>query len=379
MNEHMPAPAASAAQGGVPVQVAYVDRPGLARLALKNFVLNLLTFYVYRFWGKTAVRRHVWSSVHINGEPLEYTGTGRELFLGALIVFGLFILPATLLFLALTLMLGDTHPATIAAQFALILAAVLLYGFAIYRARRYRLSRTVWRGIRGALTGSAVTYGAKYFGALLLRWSTLGWSTPAMNLILTDQITNETRFGDQAFRFRGHTGPLYRRYAVCWFAVALLLIPAMVLVAVAVWFGFGDRLGGLAAGDDGAAGVGTVAAIFIAVLAAFAVYGIVNATIWTFYTAREMNVFAGYTTFGEARFRFDATPGSLIRLWLGNMAILIGSLGVLQPLVVQRTMRYFCDRLTVDGVVDFDAIGQSAARLDRRGEGLVEAFDLDAF
>ena len=50
-----------------------------------------------------------------------------------------------------------------------------------------------------------------------------------------------------------------------------------------------------------------------------------------------------------------------------------------QPYVVQRLMRYMCNRLSVDGTVDVASIQQSTAAIDKRGEGLVEAFDIDAF
>ena len=118
--------------------------------------------------------------------------------------------------------------------FQLAIGAVLvtLYGFAIYRARRYRLSRTVWRGIRGALPGSALTYSGKYFAALLLSPITLGWSTPAMNLVLAEHINNDMRFGNTPFSFSGRAGPLYARFAVCWFGtiVAYLLVAALAIV-----------------------------------------------------------------------------------------------------------------------------------------------------
>src|SRR4029079_17674211 len=78
---------------GNPISIEYIEKPGLGRIALVNFLLSLVTLTIYRFWAKTNVRRHIWSCVHINGEPLEYTGRGIELFLGFLIVFGLFILP----------------------------------------------------------------------------------------------------------------------------------------------------------------------------------------------------------------------------------------------------------------------------------------------
>ena len=61
---------------GNTIGIEYVPRPGLGRLAIVNFLLNLVTLTIYRFWAKTNVRKHIWSCVHINGQPLEYTGRG---------------------------------------------------------------------------------------------------------------------------------------------------------------------------------------------------------------------------------------------------------------------------------------------------------------
>jgi Bacterial protein of unknown function (DUF898) len=39
----------------------------------------LITLGIYRFWATTRVRRWFWSKVTIDGERLEYSGTGFEL------------------------------------------------------------------------------------------------------------------------------------------------------------------------------------------------------------------------------------------------------------------------------------------------------------
>ena len=49
----------------------YVPRKGLLKLTLVNALLMILTLTIYRFWAKTDVRRHIWSCVQFNGEPLE--------------------------------------------------------------------------------------------------------------------------------------------------------------------------------------------------------------------------------------------------------------------------------------------------------------------
>ncbi|MEE4237947.1 MAG: YjgN family protein [Anderseniella sp.] len=388
---HAPPPGSGAAFGppggsaGEPMRVEYVTQSGLGGIAITNFLLNLVTLWFYRFWAKTRVRRHVWSSVRVNGEPLEYTGTGKELFLGFLIIMGVIFLPLALIGVGLAAYLGPQSPALTLFQVVVSLVLVTLYGFAIYRARRYRLSRTVWRGIRGALTGSALAYSGKYFAALLLVPITLGWSRPAMNLLLAEQMYNDMRFGNQPFTFRGRAGPLYLQYAICWFLMAGIVFAIVIGGASLAFSGALEQYSGLLESlldteNRSAEATGLVVFTFIAgFIVLFLAYQIISSIIWALYTAREMNLFAQYTSFPGVRFNFNATGWSLVTLWLGNLAIIIFTLGIAQPFVEQRVMRYFCDRLSVDGLVDFSAIRQSQAQLDKRGEGLIDALDLDAF
>src|SRR5882672_6794997 len=75
-------------------RISWVHPPGgFAGLSFLNGLLRILTLGVYHFWGKTEVRQRIWSAVRIDGEPLEYRGTGGELFRGFLIVFFLILLP----------------------------------------------------------------------------------------------------------------------------------------------------------------------------------------------------------------------------------------------------------------------------------------------
>ncbi len=121
----------SLGNAGEHIRLEYVPRAGLGRLAIVNFLLNLVTLTIYRFWAKTNVRKHIWSCVHINGQPLEYTGRGLELFMGALIVFGLFVLPFVLIIAFISIALGPEHPALFAVYGLLYLLIFLLWGAAL--------------------------------------------------------------------------------------------------------------------------------------------------------------------------------------------------------------------------------------------------------
>ena len=55
------------------------------RLLIRGSVLLAVTLGIYRFWLTTDMRRFLWSNTGILGEPLEYTGTARELLIGFLL------------------------------------------------------------------------------------------------------------------------------------------------------------------------------------------------------------------------------------------------------------------------------------------------------
>ncbi|MGZ0189619.1 MAG: DUF898 family protein, partial [Alphaproteobacteria bacterium] len=62
-----------------PVRLAYLGQTGEAwRLAIKTTFLTVITLGIYRFWAKTRLRSYFWSRLTLNGEPLEYAGSGLE-------------------------------------------------------------------------------------------------------------------------------------------------------------------------------------------------------------------------------------------------------------------------------------------------------------
>ena len=295
---------------GETITVSYVPQPGLLWVAVSNAILNVITLTIYRFWGRTRVRRHVWSCVHINGEPLEYTGTGTKLFLGALIVFGVLGLPIALVYLVITLRFGPGHPALAGLNFMVFLLVALLWGMAVYRARRYRLSRTLWRGIRSTLAGSSMSYSLLYFGAQILRFVTLGWSTPAMDINLQERVFGDMRFGTMPFRFSGPAGPLYPRYAISWFIAIAVFVVAIVLIGAAIVTFFGTAITDFLRIFDQTSPqpptqetIWKLIAIVYAGVAVLIAAWLIQSLVWAFYSAREMNVFAAYTTIDQARFK----------------------------------------------------------------------------
>ncbi|MFB3149811.1 MAG: YjgN family protein [Alphaproteobacteria bacterium] len=344
----------------------------LAPIVIVNTLLTIITLSTYRFWAKTRVRQYLWDQTSLDGDRLEYTGTGKELFYGFLIVFALVLMPLSGASSALGLLLTEDHPLYSASYVALFVLVWFLIGVARYRARRYRLSRTQWRGIRAAQTGSSPLFGAKTLGFFALLPLTLGWTYPWQNMRLMSQMMNNTWFGDRRFTFEGPAGPLYKPFALAWLVQLGMLLGIFLLA----WSISGAHAAG---GEDGGVGVGIDLGPWAVVLILVPVLYILALPLtFAWYQARQMRYMASCTRYEDVRFSFDATGPSLIWLYFGNLLIMIVTLTFGVPFTQMRRFRYFCDRLTIHGEADFDAIRQSSEKRDRIGEGLADAFDMGA-
>ena len=311
---------------------AYVPRPGLLKITIINALLGIVTLSLYRFWAKTNVRRHIWSCIHINGEPLEYTGTGKELFLGALMVFVLFVLPIVILFAGLNFWLGPGNPALVGLQLMVYLLISLFWGFAVYKARKYQLSRTLWRGIRGTLSGSAVVYSLTNFGAGIARAMSLGWATPVMDTVLQEQLIGNMQFGDTGFKFRGKPGRLYPPYALCWILTMVILIGGTVFVGYEIYAvahgTMGEAMDRIFSTKPEqpkptSADFWQVLPFLLTVFFALVALMVFTPILWIIYYAAQMRRFAEFTRFDGAQFRLAATTSSLAWLTVSNLLLLV--------------------------------------------------------
>ncbi|MGL6043719.1 MAG: DUF898 family protein, partial [Sandaracinobacteroides sp.] len=168
---------------------------------LGRLFLTILTLGLHRFWWKTAIRQRLWSETRVDGDALEYRGRGLEMFVGALIVFAGVLVPLSAISLAQTLLQGaGLSMAALALQLLLFVLLFWLIGFAVYRARRYLLSRTAWRGIRAGMTGNGLSYAWLSFRMTLLTAVTLGFATPYAEARRWNALWGDTMFGTMPVR-----------------------------------------------------------------------------------------------------------------------------------------------------------------------------------
>ena len=198
-------------------------RQEMLGIVLRGYALMLPTLGLYRFWQATWKRRFYWQNTVIDGEPIEYTGTASQLLLGFFFALA-FFLPIYIAFFVLSMQDVDFVLLGYAAIAALVW---FLMGYAAYRARDFRLSRTLWRGIRFDLKGSAIGYAFRRFFWSILNGLTLGLAYPWMGSSLWRYRWRHTWYGDRRFEIGGNwktiAGPYYGAYFLNAIAIGATL------------------------------------------------------------------------------------------------------------------------------------------------------------
>jgi len=189
----------------------------------------------------------------VGGEAFEYTGTAKELLIGFFIALAV-LTPIYIGYFLLGIMLEEKQAL---ASLPLVVVMYALAHFAGYRARKYRATRTIFRGVRFWMKGAGWAYALRailWDAATLL---TLGLALPWAMASLERYRMRHTYFGNVQGDFVGTGWALFKRGWWVW-ALALLIIGGG--MGAAAWLASAkpdmkDAVGGL-----------TVMAILVAVI-----------------------------------------------------------------------------------------------------------------
>lgn len=386
--------------------IAFTGRRGpLLLLLLKNLVLTLLTLGIYRFWAKVAVRRFFWSQTSVLDDPLEYTGTGKELLIGFLIAL-LFLVPLGLAYGAIDMLVAPGPSGKRAAlEGTYYLVLLFLIQVAVFRVWRYRLSRTLWRGIRFGQDGSSLGYAWLSMGWLLLTVLSLGIAYPWRSMALWQYRLSHTRFGTTPLQFEARAA----RLLPIWLAMLAPVWAAVIaMIYAASTHDAPNPAGGIAAGG------GILAAV------------VLTPPLYTVYRVREARLVVGGIRLGEAGFasrlrtlpilgavfamlglalvalgivvvpsalagfeaaRQAAASGgppqipdvSVLAILLSVVAFTV-LLPMLGTLILQTAVvRGVAATTSVDHAEALETVAQATDRGPSYGEGLADAFDVGAF
>ena len=239
-------------------------------------------------------------------------------------------------------------------------AIFYLSGVAGFRALRYRLSRTWWRGIRGGSDEPGRNYGGEYLGRVALSGMTMFIAWPWMATALFRSRWNAMSFGSLAFRSTLDAEGLKRRWA------AVFLIPLALLI-----------LGAIAAATIGLGG-GESASLSVVVLSLFlAVYLAIPLMTLHWYAKYYRNA-AETMSLGDLEFGFDATAWQWLKLFLGNIALAVVTLGFGLAYWGYRNWAFMVRHMHLYGEINVTALGQSTTHVPTEAEGFADAFDIGA-
>ncbi len=288
---------------------------------LLNTLLTIITLGFYSFWGKTKVRAYLWGKTELEGDRFVYHGTGRELLNGAFKAMLVFGFPLTLL----NILPKFLEPKEILETVALVLTYATLMVFipvAMVGARRYRFSRTSWRGIHFSFRGQIWEFVRLFLGGAVLTLLTLGLYYPFFDTRRHGFMVSNSYFGSKPFKFDGAGRDLFKPYLLA----LLLFIPTLGLY-------------------------------------------------WFWFMAKKQRYYWEHSHLDTLHFRSTITGGRLLAFQLGNLFLLILTLGLAWSWVMVRKVRFSFAYLTLEGVMDTAKVRQEAQAASATGDALAGFMD----
>lgn len=365
------------------------ERSGWAGLNAKGLLLSLVTFGFYRFWLKTDRRRFGWHAVSVAGNRFEYRGTGRELLVGFFFAIALYT-PLSMIY-SMAGLYAETVQAFASVPF--VLFTVLLGYYAVFRARRYRLTRTVFRGVRFWMEGSGWRYAGLALGWLVITTLTLGLAWPWMAARLEAYKMRHSHYGDLQGSFSGTGGQLFKALALPTLGLlvgAIIPIANLILVPIAIvamitivsrW-----TINGIAFGPvtlSNRIGAFGLAGPVVAMMVACALFAAVWAAVWIFGSLLLTGTGLSGLDFGKVVANSLGaaleSPGgiALTLLW-----ILIGlaSLSFIKQMLFDfPRMKRLAETTVLSGAEALETVQARGDAEGAFGEGLADALGADGF
>jgi uncharacterized membrane protein YjgN (DUF898 family) len=295
----------------------------LLGIHIVNVLFTLLTLGIYYFWGKARVRAYLFGASELEADRFAYHGTGTELLVGfvkGVVVFGI----PVLLLSVLPQVYGAPDAVTSSLAMLLWLLGLLLVPVAMVGSRRYRLSRTSWRGIRFSFRGSAREFVGIFVVGTILSSLTFGIYYPVFATRRQAFMISHAYFGSRKFDFDANGRALIGPFLV----MLLLFVPTL----------------GLS---------------------------------WFWFAARRHRFFTEHTRFGATRFRSTVRGRWLAWLQISNVVAIVLTLGLAWPWTVVRSVRFYYHYMTVEGPLDVSDVRQDARAASATGEGLAGILDAD--
>jgi len=175
---------------------------------------------------------------------------------------------------------------------------------------------------------------------------------------------DNSTYGDASFRFEVGAGEYYRVYLMA-ILIAIANFAAALSVAILL-------------ADSGLMPVGIEREALIGVIVGLGMYVGIFVFVYPYVAARMQNLVWNNTALAEHRFIADVKASGLLAIMLGNLLLIVFTLGFYKPFADIRLARYRIGHLNLlayDGLDQFVAGMQ--CRASAAGEEMADMFDFD--
>ncbi len=290
-------------------------------IVIVNALLTMFTLGLYYPWARAKLLKYFYSETEFAGSRFEFLGTGREMFMGFIKAIGLLIL-----IYAVVIGIMAAHLYILLLPIYLLILAII--PFAIHGALKYRLSRTVWRGIHFGYHGDLKEFATLFFKNVGLTVVTLGFYGMWMSVNIHKYTQNNIRLGNAQVKFDAEGWDLFVIYIKGYFLTIITL------------------------------------------------------GIYAFWWITDMHKFyINHTTIvqdgNEYAVSTNMTGGGFFKLSIINFFIILFTLGIGISWVRVRTMRFYIENIEIAAGFDTNALVQTEGDYkDATGDDLLSMMDV---
>jgi uncharacterized membrane protein YjgN (DUF898 family) len=348
----------------------------LFAIDLVNTVLTIITLGFYYPWAKARRLKYVYQHSDLAGSRFDFLGTGKEIFRG-FIKAVLILIPVYVIFLLFSVYVGQIAENEILLGIFIALLILLVFvglpvfaAYAIFGTFRYRAARSSWRGILCGFDATRVDFIKSYLKAFYFFFLTY-----ALMMGLMVGVTFLQKYNG------GDTGTL----VFALLAMALVLPLAVLLIYSSAWYSnklYTITWGNLRLGDLRLRYTGKASALFgIMILGGI----LTSMTLGIYYFWYKKNLYNFLIANlcleqneTQSQLSSTITAGKVFRLEVGNLLLLIFTLGLAYSWTYCRVARFIANNVVLPEEVNVDAIKQTETNYNANatGEELFSMMDI---
>lgn len=301
------------------------------RIWIINTLLTLFTLGIYSPWAKVRKLKYFYRNTHLAGDTFDYHAQPIKILIGRLII--------VFFFLAFQMSsLIDPYLVMILMGVGLALFPWILVRSAVFKNRN-----SSYRNIRFGFNKDYPQAYFSYLVALFVSVLSLGLLMPIAFYLHYNFVLNNTRYGNQSFRYNARLGVFFSIfYRTILFSLLIYIIPAIIFIPAFMY--------------EGPAQANLL--MIIMPLAAISFY-LLSSLVWGYQRAKTINEITNHTQVSNIKLQADLSVWSLGLIYLTNLLLIVFTLGFATPWAQIRLLRYRLENTKV--VAPSDAFEQFAA------------------